>query len=187
MSADKRAEYLDVLELPPDATPMEIKTSFLQLKELYTKGSIAIAPMESEYPEEARQEILDSLEEAYEWLSTDPARHLYESANAAGSSNSGATAAVRKEAAEIEVFDGATLKGVRERLGIDLGEVEFLTKISMQHIKNIEAGRYDVLPEEVFVRGYITSYAKCLGLDQSKVSTSFLSVYREARNESSAE
>ena len=80
-----------------------------------------------------------------------------------------------------EEFDGPTLRSIREKLGIELGEVEFSTKISMQHIKNIEEDKFRALPEEVFVKGYIASYAKCLGLEAPKVVEHYMKRYRSGR------
>jgi len=178
---EMKRKCLETLELPPDATMLEIKTAYQHLKDLYTKGSIAILPIEDEYPEEAKEEIVRKIDEAYKWLTLN-----YQKTGDAGESGSRggasrASGAVREEVSQIEEFDGPALRRVREILGIELGEVEFSTKISLQHIKNIEEGNYRALPEEVFVKGYIASYAKCLGLDGPKVVEHYLKRYRNGR------
>jgi curved DNA-binding protein CbpA len=178
---EMRMKCLETLELPSDASMLEIKTAYQHLKDLYTKGSIAISPIEDEYPEEAKEEIIRKIDEAYEWLTA----NYHKTADVMGSGpqrgTSGASSEVRQEVSAIDEFDGPTLRSIREKLGIELGEVEFSTKISMQHIRNIEEDRFRALPEEVFVKGYITSYAKCLGLDAPRVVEQYIKRYRGGR------
>ena len=178
---EMRRKCMDTLELPQDASMLEIKTAYQHLKDLYTKGSIAISPIEDEYPEGAKEEIIRKIDEAYQWLSS----NYQKAGDTAGASSrrgtSGASSEVRQEVSAIEDFDGPTLRSIREKLGIELGEVEFSTKISMQHIKNMEEDKFRALPEEVFVKGYITSYAKCLGLDVPRVVEDYIKRYRSGR------
>lgn len=176
-----KRKCLEDLELPEDATMLEIKTAYQHLKDLYTKGSIAISPIEDEYPEEAKEEIIRKIDEAFAWLNVN-----YQTAGSvvtAGGkgTSSRASKAALEEVSSIEEYDGPNLKRIREILGIELGEVEFSTKISLQHIKNIELGNYKALPEEVFVKGYIASYAKCLGLEVPRAVDEFMKHYRKER------
>lgn len=181
----KRLKYLETLELPEDATPLEIKASYQSLKSLYTKGSIALTPIEDDCPDEVRKEILKQVEQAYNWLTsnptdTGPARELREEASEDGATES-AMRLPFEHGAEPEVYDGPSLKKIRERLGIELSEVEFGTKISMNHITNIEEEKFSALPEPVFVRGYITAYAKCLRLDPQRVAEHYMERYKKGR------
>lgn len=179
--ADKRDWCLDVLELPDDASMLEVKTSYHHLKDLYTKGSIALSPLEDEYPPETRQEILASIEDAYAWFVANHDR-LFHEAPEEGSIK-GISTAVRKEVGEVTEFSGASLKDIRQKLGIEPGEVEFATKIGLNHIKNIEDDNFCALPEEVFVKGYLAAYARCLGLIPSEVTEFYMKRYKEAREE----
>ena len=172
-------QYMDVLELPEDASMLEIKTAYLHLKELYTKGSIAISPIEDEYPEDAREDILRRIEEAYAWLAVNYGKPREGAGQQAAAARP--TSMARQEISAIRNFDGPTLRRVRELLGIEQGEVEFSTKIGLQHIKNIEEENFSALPEDVFVRGYIVSYAKCLGLEPALVADQFMKRLREGR------
>lgn len=179
--SDMRRKCLDTLELPEDATMLEIKTAFQHLKDLYTKGSIAISPIEDDYPEEAKKEILRKIDEAYAWLAVNFKKTGEVAKTQTEGDGSRASSATRKEVSEIDEFDGPTLRRIREMLGIDIGEVEYSTKISLQHIKNIEEDKFRFLPEEVFVKGYLTAYAKSLGLDAPKVVEQYIKRYRQAR------
>lgn len=62
-----------------------------------------------------------------------------------------------KTAAEI-------LKEARLELAVSLEQVAEKTKIPLRYLKNIEAGRYDLLPGESYAKLYIKSYAQFLGL-----------------------
>jgi curved DNA-binding protein CbpA len=178
---EMRKRCLDTLELPVDATMLEVKTAYQHLKDLYTKGSIAISPLEDEYPENAKEDIIKRLDEAYAWLSANYQKAGDADAKGLHGKPSSSSSKAQQEVSTIEEFDGPTLRRVRQMLGIELGEVEFSTKISLQHIKNIEEEKFRALPEEVFVKGYIASYAKCLGLDTQKVVEQYIRRYRSGR------
>jgi lipopolysaccharide export system ATP-binding protein len=65
MSREEYYKYLEILELSPDASLAEIKKSYIHLKRLYSTDSIAISPIEEEFPLEKRKEILAQIEQAY--------------------------------------------------------------------------------------------------------------------------
>jgi len=178
---DRRRQCMEVLELPEDASMLEIKTAYQQLKDLYTKGSIAISPIEDDYPEGAREDIISKIDEAYTWLATNYKRTGEAATEKSDDEAARVSNATRQEVSAIDEFDGPTLKRIREMLGIDIGEVEFSTKISLQHIRNIEEDKFRSLPEEVFVKGYLAAYAKCLGLEAPKVVEQYIEKYRRGR------
>lgn len=60
---------------------------------------------------------------------------------------------------------GDFLRRERELRQISLDEVAERTKISRRYLEAIEDERYDRLPGETFVRGFIRSYAQSVGLD----------------------
>ena len=60
---------------------------------------------------------------------------------------------------------GEFLRRERELRHISLDEVAERTKISRRYLEAIEEERYDRLPGETFVRGFIRSYAQSVGLD----------------------
>ncbi len=65
MSREEYRKYLEILELGPDASLVEIKKSYIHLKRLYSTDSIVISPIAEEFPEEKRKEILQHIEKAY--------------------------------------------------------------------------------------------------------------------------
>jgi cytoskeletal protein RodZ len=59
---------------------------------------------------------------------------------------------------------GTFLREERERRQVSLAELAQATKLSVSSLKLMEAGNLDDLPPDVFVRGFIRSYAKRLGI-----------------------
>jgi cytoskeleton protein RodZ len=64
---------------------------------------------------------------------------------------------------------GTMLKAERERLGLSLGQVTEKTRMRGQVIEAIENEDWGSLPPPVYVRGFLRSYAKMLGLSHEAV------------------
>jgi len=60
---------------------------------------------------------------------------------------------------------GRYLRGERELRKVSLEEVSKFTRIKEQYLNAIEEDRYDLLPSAIYVKGYLTAYARYLGLD----------------------
>lgn len=60
---------------------------------------------------------------------------------------------------------GKFLKKERETRSISLEEISNFTKIKEHHLKAIEEERYEVLPPSLYVKGFLTGYARYLALD----------------------
>ena len=73
---------------------------------------------------------------------------------------------------------GARLRQERELHGMSLEEVARTTRIPVQSLERIEAERFDDLPGEVFVRGFLRAYAKAVDLDPDEVLASYGSARR---------
>jgi cytoskeleton protein RodZ len=64
------------------------------------------------------------------------------------------------------VFEiGTSLREARLRQGIELPRVEADTKIRSKYLLALEEERFDVLPAETYVKGFLRTYAEYLGLD----------------------
>jgi cytoskeleton protein RodZ len=68
---------------------------------------------------------------------------------------------------DIEPF-GSCLRRARETRHLSLGDVAETTKIPRSTLEQIDAGKLDNLPADVFVRGFIRSYARAVGADESE-------------------
>ncbi len=73
-------------------------------------------------------------------------------------------------------FNGELLRQVRKSRGFSLAQVADRTRITLRHLENVEADRYDALPPTVYLRGILMSLARELGLDSLRVSRSYLSL-----------
>ena len=58
------------------------------------------------------------------------------------------------------------LRAGRAHRGMSLDDVAKVTKIQPRILERLEAGKFDGLPAEVFVRGFVRSFARCVGLDE---------------------
>ncbi len=68
---------------------------------------------------------------------------------------------------------GSKLSHEREARSVSLDAVATKTYIPLRLLSAIEAGRMDLLPEPVFVQGFIRRYADTLGLDGAALSKEF--------------
>jgi cytoskeletal protein RodZ len=66
---------------------------------------------------------------------------------------------------DIEHF-GISLRRARQDRALSLGEVSSSTKVPRSALELIEEGKLDGLPADVFVRGFIRSYARAVGVSE---------------------
>jgi len=71
---------------------------------------------------------------------------------------------------------GRYLKKEREKKNISLRDVSRNTRVREHLLEAIEADRYDLLPSPTFVKGFLQSYAKYVGLDPNEVVLRFQNV-----------
>jgi len=79
---------------------------------------------------------------------------------------------------------GARLKRERELRGISLSEIARASKIGSRMLQAIEEEDFELLPGGVFNRGFIRSYARCVGLNEDDVINDYLESIREEGAES---
>lgn len=68
---------------------------------------------------------------------------------------------------------GEILRAAREQKGVTINEVALVTKINAKTIELMEAGNVDSLPQKAFLRGFVQTYARYLGLDQKEILNLF--------------
>lgn len=79
---------------------------------------------------------------------------------------------------------GSYLKHERELRGVPLEEIAEVTKVHIRFLEALENNEFDQLPGEVFIKGYIRSYARVIGLDSEEMVTAYDdNVGRERREE----
>lgn len=77
---------------------------------------------------------------------------------------------------------GQLLKESREEKFYTLEQVEKATKIRKELLEALEADNFSKLPPPTFVRGFIKSYAKFLGLDSSNLLAIFRREFSDKKN-----
>ncbi len=60
---------------------------------------------------------------------------------------------------------GLILREAREAKELSMAQVHERTRISSRYLEAIEEGNFEILPGEVYVKGFLQSYADCVGLD----------------------
>ncbi|GJL78768.1 MAG: helix-turn-helix domain-containing protein [Nitrospinaceae bacterium] len=68
---------------------------------------------------------------------------------------------------------GLYLKHERELRGVSLEEIAEATKIHIRFLEALENNEFDLLPGEVFIKGYIRAYAKVLGFDSEEMVNAY--------------
>ena len=74
---------------------------------------------------------------------------------------------------------GVYLKNGREAQNISLSDVADYTKISKIYLDCLENDEYTKIPAKPYVKGYISSYASCVGIDEHEA----LKLYHSFQNE----
>ncbi len=69
---------------------------------------------------------------------------------------------------------GEFFKQVRETKGLTVDEVASKTRIRTDFVKALEDGNFAKLPDQVFARGFVRSYARSLGLDEEDAIHRFI-------------
>jgi cytoskeleton protein RodZ len=75
----------------------------------------------------------------------------------------------KKENSREDVSLGSLLRKSREERHIDLDEAFRVTRIRRHNLEALESEQWDKLPPQVFVKGFIKTYAEFLGLDKEMV------------------
>jgi len=71
-------------------------------------------------------------------------------------------------------WSGERLRRARLRRGVELEEIGDVTKVSPGYLRCIEEDRFDDLPAAVYVRGFVGSYARTIGLDPRATAASYM-------------
>jgi flagellar biosynthesis protein FlhG len=154
----------------------------LPLSSLLTEAELRI---EESKIEEAHDTLLDPLRRRAYDISTFPdadeserPKHLVVDAAVAAERDMLRAELAREINAETE-FTGALLRKVREALGTELEDIAARTKISINYLRAVESEDFAKLPALVYTRGFVHEIARCLDLDPTQVTRTYLKRFRE--------
>src|SRR5450432_2634581 len=77
---------------------------------------------------------------------------------------------------------GSGLRRAREKRQLSLRDIAGATKIPCSTLERIEASNLDELPADVFVRGFIRSFARAVGTDENEPLHGFERALNARRN-----
>ncbi|MCP4104661.1 MAG: DnaJ domain-containing protein [Desulfobacteraceae bacterium] len=164
MNQKEHNKYYEILELSPDASLQEIKNAYKRLKKKYSAES-------------SKKDELKQIEDAYSNLSASFDKDKQKEKTKTVHQES------QKSKPRVKVFSGYRLKEIREEQNIRLEDIAQTTKIQLLTLKHIEAETYEKLPPEVYIKGFVASYAKYLSLDSKKVAAEYLVRYSAWKRE----
>ncbi|MGB5193404.1 MAG: helix-turn-helix domain-containing protein [Polyangiales bacterium] len=184
------SSHHDVLEVERGATDEEIRRAYKRMGAVFDPENLVMFGLFDEQGIEAARARID---EAYDVL-LDPARRRPYEISVFPEAPEDAVEAETEEAPDEELppapsitpdteFSGELLRAVRQSQGTSLGQISERTKVGTSYLRCIEEEDFDKLPASVYVRGFVTEFAKCLRLDPEQVSQSYLRRYK-ARMES---
>lgn len=74
---------------------------------------------------------------------------------------------------------GEYLRKKRELREVTLEEIASITRICTRYLQALEDDDYECIPADVFVKGFLRAYAKCIGLAPDEI----ISLYEMQRKE----
>jgi DnaJ-class molecular chaperone len=188
--------YYEILEVSPAATAVEIQRAYERARETFHADSLAIYSL---FSEEEVKKIQTVIEDAFRVLMDENLRkqydesHSLEIASQKWEKPAEVDEAPREKKPPSLIFTdlsadtrggeyrGRGLRQIREEMGIDLKTVSQETKISLKVLQCMEEEVLERLPAQVYLKGFLRSYALCLGLDPQKVIDDYLKLLEQPK------
>lgn len=182
----------DMLEVDRGASEEEVRRAHKRMREIFTHNALACYGL---FSAKALEAVRARVEEAHDVLLDPARRRTYEvSVFPESTGPRSSRPAPRDEAslpaapritAETE-FNGATLRAVRESMGLELRDISSKTKIGTAYLDAIECESFFDLPAPVYTRGFVVELAKCLKLDPEHVAQTYMRRFNQARGRGAA-
>lgn len=86
-----------------------------------------------------------------------------------------------KEIQSQEFYDGTFLQRIRLYKNISLDQLSETSRISRPYLLAIETNDFHSLPASVYVRGFISTVSRLLGLPEKKVVDSYMKLFKDSR------
>jgi flagellar biosynthesis protein FlhG len=197
------ANHYETLEISEDASLEEVDKAYRVLREAYETESLALY---SVFSDGDASVMRDNIEEAYRVLSSFALRAEYDAGRVgtnkketpfdrdpmASEETQGSHLAPLGSAPsrdqEIEEpedgrWDGAALRRARDHVGLELEDIAEITKVGIRILRQIEEDAFEELPATVYVRGFVTSYARTVGIDPGRVVSTYIQRLEESRSD----
>lgn len=73
---------------------------------------------------------------------------------------------VKELIADGDPSDGVLYKKIRQLVGVSKEEMQDHIKISIGYIEHLEANKFELLPQAIYVKGFMRSYLRFLGVEE---------------------
>jgi flagellar biosynthesis protein FlhG len=189
---DRRNTLYDVLGIGRGASDEDVRRAYKRQRELFGPASL---PLVSLIDEAQLRAELSLVQEAYDTILDPVRRRAYnistfpdlEDERGQAETRQGLTqdqlllqAELARDIHPETEFTGELLRRIREANAVELAEIAARTKITIGHLSALEAERYDELPAEVYVRGFVQLLARQLKLDPAQVVRTYIRRMRDA-------
>jgi flagellar biosynthesis protein FlhG len=186
----------ELLEIYPGASEEDVRRALKRARDWFGPDGLAVR---GACTDEERQEYQQLAADAHGRLLDRSRRREYdrshfpdgfrpaaERAPRARDSAAGAVTASRDSLPEVvlesdRIVDGAFLGQIRRERGVELEDISNRAKISIPYLRAIEEERFEDLPAPVFVRGFVTEFARYLKVDPGRAVADFMDKYEQAR------
>jgi curved DNA-binding protein CbpA len=188
--------HYEVLEVGPDAGPDELERAYRLARATYAEDSLAVYSI---FGEEDSSALRERIELAYRVLADTQERTVYDTSLGSEVAREDeikialdlavedeavphAPPEIMREVTEFDAFDeddesridGAWLRRFRLRVGVEIERIAAITKINPTYLRFIEDEKFEDLPAPVYVRGFVSAYARCIGLDPERVVSGYM-------------
>ena len=181
----REQNYYELLEVGPQASDEEIRIAYEKLRGIYSLLTPGITILFT--PEEVKQ-IQDKMEEAYRVLRDPRTQREYDLVMQGAWEKPlvppPRPIAIQRTFTSEQIGDalgvdqvswsGESLGKIRRYLKLDMDELALEIKISKHNLEAIEAEAISALPAPVYLKGFLRSFARALGLDPQRVSEEYL-------------
>lgn len=183
---EKRREYDSVRGLNQTHTPEGYNEKISSTPDYKPQNSIAELLQRTKDPEQERYNEQRALREEFTYQEGNSRKteanvskvHAYKKFHLDYDINND----FEQEIENTTEFTGDLLRRIREYKNVTVERMAEMTKVSKTYIRNIEASEFDKLPAEVYSRGFVYQYAKCLKLNPNMVASSYIKQMRDAKN-----
>ena len=73
-----------------------------------------------------------------------------------------------------DLISGSDLIKLRKAVGVELSEIDVVTKISVTVLKSIEEDQFENLPSDIYLKNFLKSFAEVLQIDSQKIVDGYL-------------
>lgn len=181
----------ELLEIYPGASEEEVRRAYKQVRDYFGTDGLAVSGVCDRAEREAYQQLA---KEAHEVLVDRSKRRMYDRETfpdgfptpstrfedgraVIGRVVSPHDSLPKVELREDQMVTGAFLGEIRRERGIELEDISNRAKISISYLRAIENESFLDLPAPVYVRGFVTEYARYLKVDPDRAVSDFMATF----------